>query len=290
MNTWKSILGYEAGNTRNSLERKYKKIAVRTHPNKNRGNPNATAAFQRLQSAWNNAKRAMERKRSRSPNSGAQAPKRSTPSTSYEEWCRMKKAEREREERYVAEMTRRAAQHAAERAAKHERWWAEEVARGKAERARHNAELAAKRAAGFTNANLEYEARWGKDFPTPANLRVFQEQKRVEKERFDKEMDDAYKRNAERERVEAIRLHAENKAVNAARKRARENAKERGVKEHDLEREYRLAAAAHKRAVKASADGKKNNFSNKTLVRHRQLAFTKKRLQAARMAMLKRWA
>jgi hypothetical protein len=54
MDDWKYVLGYRAGNTLQTLKRKYRQLARRAHPDKDR-RPGATARFQALLSAWERA-------------------------------------------------------------------------------------------------------------------------------------------------------------------------------------------------------------------------------------------
>ena len=54
MDDWRSVLGYRAGNTLQTLKRKYRQLARRAHPDKDR-RPGATARFQALLSAWERA-------------------------------------------------------------------------------------------------------------------------------------------------------------------------------------------------------------------------------------------
>ena len=54
MDDWKYVLGYRSGNTLQTLKRKYRQLARRAHPDKDR-RPGATARFQALLSAWERA-------------------------------------------------------------------------------------------------------------------------------------------------------------------------------------------------------------------------------------------
>jgi hypothetical protein len=54
MDDWKSVLGYRSGNTLQTLKRKYRQLARRAHPDKDR-RPGATARFQALLAAWERA-------------------------------------------------------------------------------------------------------------------------------------------------------------------------------------------------------------------------------------------
>lgn len=53
--SWQRQLGYEPSNTVDTLRKKYKRLALRQHPDKGGTNAN----FQRLLAAWENAQRAL---------------------------------------------------------------------------------------------------------------------------------------------------------------------------------------------------------------------------------------